>query len=59
MPKWLRSVIGVLAGGANLYANGTGWKEVLLSLAVAALGIVSHLSSSGPSSSNSSAPSRK
>ena len=45
MPTWLRSLFGVLAGGANLFANGTNWKEVLLSIAVAGLGIVTHLTS--------------
>jgi hypothetical protein len=45
MPTWLRSIFGLAAGGLNLFANGTNWKQVLLSLAVAGLGIVSHLSS--------------
>jgi hypothetical protein len=45
MPTWLRSVFGVLAGGANLFANGTNWKQVLLSMAIAGLGIVTHLTS--------------
>ena len=43
--KWLRSLAGVAAGGLNLLANGTNWKEVLLSVAVAALGIATHLTS--------------
>jgi hypothetical protein len=45
MPTWLRSVFGLAAGGLNLFANGTNWKQVLVSLAVAGLGIVTHLSS--------------
>jgi hypothetical protein len=45
MPTWLRSVFGVAAGGLNLFANGTNWKQVLLSAAVTGLGVVSHLTS--------------
>ncbi len=45
MPTWLRSVFGLAAGGLNSLANGTNWKQILLSLGLASLGIVSHLSS--------------
>lgn len=45
MPTWLRSVFGIAAGGLNLFANGTNWKQVLISVAVAGLGIVTHLTS--------------
>ena len=45
MPTWLRSVIGIAAGGANLFANGMNWKQVLVSLGIAGLGVVSHLTS--------------
>ncbi len=55
MPTWLRSIFGLAAGGLNLFANGTNWKQVLLSIAVAALGVVSHLSST----SNTSQPTGK
>jgi hypothetical protein len=44
-PTWLRSVFGIAAGGLNLFANGMNWKQVLVSLAVTGLGIVSQLSS--------------
>jgi hypothetical protein len=44
MPTWLRSVAGILAGGLNLFANGTNWKQVLASVGVALIGIVSHAS---------------
>jgi len=45
MPTWLRSVFGLIAGGMNLLANGTNWKQVLVSVAVAGLGVVSQLTS--------------
>jgi hypothetical protein len=45
MPTWLRSVFGILAGGLNLFANGTNWKQVLVSIAVAGLGIITQLTS--------------
>jgi len=45
MKTWWRSVLGILAGGLNSFANGTNWKEILLALAMAGLGVVSHLSS--------------
>jgi len=43
-PFW-RSIVGILAGGADLYANGTNWRNVLVAIGIAALGLVSHLSS--------------
>lgn len=49
-PTWLRSVMGVVAGAANLFANGSNWKQVLLSSALAAYGIVSHLTSNSGTS---------
>ena len=45
MPTWLRSIFGLAAGGLNLFANGTNWKQVLLSVAVAGIGVASHLTS--------------
>jgi hypothetical protein len=45
MPTWLRSVFGVLAGALNLFANGTNWKQVLVSIALGGLGIISQLTS--------------
>jgi hypothetical protein len=46
--KWLRSLAGVGAGALNLLANGYGWKQVLVSAGLAALGIVTHLTSNDP-----------
>ena len=46
---WLRSIFGLGAGGLNLLANGTNWKQVLLSLAVAGLGVATHLTSTSGS----------
>lgn len=45
MPTWLRSIAGLGAGGLNLLANGTNWKQILFSVAVAAVGVVSHITS--------------
>jgi hypothetical protein len=42
---WLRSVFGVIAGAANLFANGTNWKQVAVSSAITGIGVVSHLTS--------------
>jgi len=42
---WWRSVVGIVAGGANLFANGTNWKQVLLSMGLAGIGVVSQFSS--------------
>ena len=53
MPTWLRSIMGIAAGGLNSLANGTNWKQVLLSIGLAGMGIVSHLTStSGDKTSN-------
>lgn len=52
MPTWLRSVMGLGAGALNTLANGANWKQVLLSLALAGMGIVSHLSSTSDTSSS-------
>lgn len=45
MKTWWRVIAGLGAGAANSFANGMNWKEVLLSLALAGLGIVSHVTS--------------
>jgi hypothetical protein len=45
MKTWLRSVLGIAAGGLNLFANGTNWKQVALSTAIAGIGVVSHMTS--------------
>ena len=46
MKTWLRSVISIIGGGLNMYANGTGWKQVALSAAIAGIGVVSQMTSS-------------
>lgn len=51
MPTWMRSVFGLGAGALNMFANGTNWKQVLVSVAVAGMGVVSHLSSTSDKSS--------
>jgi hypothetical protein len=56
MPTWLRSAFGLAAGALNLFANGTNWKQVLVSVAVAGLGIVTHLTSTSGDTTASSAP---
>lgn len=38
MKNWHTTVLGLGAGGLNLLANGTNWKQVLLSLSLGALG---------------------
>jgi hypothetical protein len=45
MKTWWRSIVGIVAGGANLFANGTNWKQVLLSMGLAGIGVVSQFSS--------------
>ena len=40
MKNWKTTVFGLGAGALNLLANGTNWKQVLLSLAVAGVGLV-------------------
>lgn len=47
--KWLRSAAGIALGGLNLFANGTNWKQVLVSIAAAGLGIITHATSTNPS----------
>lgn len=43
--KWFRAVAGLLAGGLNLFANGTNWKQILVSLGLGALGLVTSVTS--------------
>jgi hypothetical protein len=45
MSTWWRVVAGLAAGGADLFANGTNWKQVLVSVGLAAMGIISHATS--------------
>jgi hypothetical protein len=40
MKNWMTSLFGVGAGALNMFANGVNWKQVLVSVALAALGIV-------------------
>jgi hypothetical protein len=39
--NWKTTLFGIGAGALNLLANGAKWQQVLLSVAVAALGLVS------------------
>lgn len=55
MPTWLRTIAGIASGAGNLFANGTSGKQILLSTLLAAMGVVSHLTST----SDKSAPSGK
>lgn len=41
MKNWKTSVFGLGAGVLNMFANGTNWKQVLVSAAFAALGLFS------------------
>ena len=46
--KWLRSFAGIGAGALNLLANGTNWKQVLVSVGLASIGVVAHVTSVDP-----------
>jgi hypothetical protein len=37
--NWKTSLFGLGAGALNMFANGTGWKQVIFSAAFAALGL--------------------
>lgn len=37
--NWKTTLFGIGAGALNMFANGTKWQQVLLSVATAALGI--------------------
>lgn len=39
MNNWKTSLFGIGAGVLNMFANGTNWKEILVSAGIAALGI--------------------
>ena len=39
MKSWRTTLFGIGAAALNLLANGTHWKEVLLSVGFAALGV--------------------
>lgn len=41
MKNWKTSLAGLGAAMLNLFANGHGWKEILVSAGFAALGLVS------------------
>lgn len=45
MGTWWRVLAGLGAGAGQLFANGAGWKQIVASLALAGMGIVSHLTS--------------
>jgi hypothetical protein len=39
--SWKTSLFGIAAGAFNMLANGTNWKQVLVSLGLAGLGMLS------------------
>lgn len=39
--NWKTTVFGLGAGALNMFANGTNWKQVLLSVGLAGLGLLS------------------
>jgi len=45
MKTWWRILAGIGAGAGNLYANGHTKAEILQSVLLAAMGLVSHLTS--------------
>lgn len=51
--KWLRTLAGIASGAGNLFANGTSGKQILLSVLLAGMGIVSHLTSTDNTKSGS------
>jgi hypothetical protein len=38
--NWKTTVFGLASAGLNMFANGTNWKQVLLSIGIAAVGLV-------------------
>lgn len=38
--NWKTTLFGLGAGALNMFANGVGWKQVLLSIGLAAMGAV-------------------
>lgn len=40
MKNWKTTLLGFAAGALNLLANGTNWKQVLLTTGIAAFGLV-------------------
>jgi hypothetical protein len=40
MKNWKTTLLGLSAAGLNLLANGMKWQQVLVSVALAALGLV-------------------
>lgn len=41
MKNWKTTLLGLAAGALNMLANGTNWKQVLVTLGLAGLGLVS------------------
>lgn len=41
MTDWKTTLLGLASGALNLFANGTNWKQVLFSVGLAGLGILS------------------
>jgi len=45
MKTWWRVIAGLAAGAANSYANGVSPKQIGFSVLIAAMGLISHLTS--------------
>lgn len=45
MKTWWRPIATIAAGAANSFANGTSPKQILFSVLIAAMGFISHFSS--------------
>jgi hypothetical protein len=52
LPSWWNTVLGIVTGGLNAVANGTSWKQILLSLGLFGLGVVGHLTTQAPASNS-------
>lgn len=40
MKNWKTTLFGLASGALNMFANGTNWKQVLVSLGLAGLGLL-------------------
>ena len=49
MKTWWRIIAGIGASAADLYANGTAPKQILFSLLLTVMGVISHFTSTSDS----------
>jgi hypothetical protein len=40
MASWKTTVLGLIIGALNMYANGTNWKQILISAGLAGFGVL-------------------